>query len=192
MRWDKVGSDAYYKAREFEFIAKRFERVGEIDKARDCWENFSQIKVEKGSYLLAAYGYRHVSRLFQMARKEEKSINAMIKSRDCASKADSDIYFFISNELAFILEMTGRLKDALDCCEEVGSELEKAGKYFLAADAYEHAAELRYRLGMPTRDYSLPIDAWRKNATYWQEKGESDDAEWSKERKRYYKTLFRQ
>ncbi|MHC1609192.1 MAG: hypothetical protein ACXQS3_03105 [Candidatus Methanofastidiosia archaeon] len=192
MRWDKVNKDAYYKAREYEFIAKRYEKVGEIKKAIEYWENYSKLKIKKGSYFLAAYGYCHTSRLLASIGKYGKSADLMQKARNYSEKTDIPTSLFFSYELAFKFEMDGALKDALECYEDIGFLQEKLGNYFLAADAFEHAAELRYALGKPTKEYELPQKAWSKNSQYWDDKGEKDDAKWSKERKRFYNTLYRE
>jgi tetratricopeptide (TPR) repeat protein len=192
MRWDKVDDDAYYRARKFEFMAKRYEKIGDNERAVECWQKFSELKEKKGSYFLAAFGHFHLSRLHAALGNVERSISSLEKAHSNAHKSELPFSLFISYELAFTYEREGELRKALDCYEQLGEAQERAERYFLAADAYEHAAELRHEIGMAAKTYELPLIAWKKNSEYWDTKGESDDAQWSEERKRYYKALYRQ
>lgn len=172
-------------------MAKRYERFGDMQKAIDCWKEFAVIKKSKGSYFLAYYGLKQVSRLYGMIGEDAKS-------KDFLSESDSlkldesyldiyDKYFF-----AFELEVSGKIRDSIDAYENVAKYFIEIKNYFLAADAYEHAAENRYKLGMAVKNYSLPHEAWMNNSRYWMDLGEADDSKWSEERKKYYNKLYRE
>ena len=100
MRWDKVSDDSYYKARQFEYMAKRYERFGDKKKAIDCWMEFSDIKKGKGSYFLAYYGLKQVSRLYGILGDDVKSKDFLLESNSL--KLDES-YLDIYNKYLFAL-----------------------------------------------------------------------------------------
>ena len=192
MRWDKVEGDAYYEARKHEYMAKRYERLGDVDGALCSWEAFAGLKVSKGSYFLAAYGYYQCSRLTAALSRYEESVSYLEQARAQSSRHGFLLDAFLAYEVACRYEVAGLMRQALGIYEDIGRSQEEAHNYFVAADAYEHAAEIRYALGLPARTYDLPLDAWEKNSLYWQQQGEHDDAEWSQERKKFYRSLYRE
>ncbi|HPR42132.1 MAG TPA: hypothetical protein PK718_06245 [Candidatus Methanofastidiosa archaeon] len=189
MRWDKVNEDSYYRARQYEYMAKRLEAFGDLEMAMECWKRFSDIKMEKGSYFLAYFGKMQVLRLARRVN-DGPAINDFYKETENLRKDDylilHDMYYN-----AIRLEIEGKIRDSVGAYEELGDFFKEKGNFFLAADAYDHAAEGRHKLGMPVKDYGLPQDAWNMNANYWLEKGEDDDSKWSKERREYYEKLYR-
>lgn len=192
MRWDKVDEDAYYKARKLEYMAKRYEKVGDIRGAIASWNSFSELKESKGSYFLAAYGYYQCSRLSTIQKEIDLSISYLKRSLTLTAANSFSVDLFLSYDLACKYEVSGNLRYALDQYESIGAKYESDNQFFIAADAYEHAAEIRYALGLPARTYDLPLEAWEKNSLYWQQLGEEDDAKWSRERKQFYKSLYRE
>jgi tetratricopeptide (TPR) repeat protein len=172
-------------------MAKRYEKVNDVEGAIGCWNAFSELKESKGSYFLAAYGYYQCSRLATTSRQTEQSIAHLQKALRLTAAHSFSLDLFLSYDLACKYEVTGHLRQALEQYESIGKKYESDSQYFIAADAYEHAAEIRYALGLPARTYDLPLDAWEKNSLYWQQMGEEDDAKWSRERKQFYKSLYR-
>ena len=76
-----------------------------------------------------------------------------------------------------------------DRYETIGDFFYARDNFFVAADAYEHAAEIMALAGEDISDYDVPADAWQKNYEYWKAQGEMDDAEWSLKRIDSYRTL---
>jgi len=189
MRWDKVRNDSYYEARKQEYMAKRLESFGDWRHAIECWQRYSDIKLEKGSYFLAYFGYRQVIRLSDANGEKNSSQNA----RRMIEKLEKEDYPEV-HDLFYVplrYEIDGNIRDSITAYEELGDLFKERKNYFLAADAYEHAAEGRHKMGLPVKDYGLPHEAWGMNSKYWTEQGEEDDSKWSEERKDYYDKLYR-
>lgn len=190
MRWDKVNIDSYYQARQFEYMAKRYETFSELEKAVECWKRFSEIKLNKGSYFLAYFGKMQVSRIYCKAGDVQMSNAALSEAKEI--ERDNFKQFHDRFFSALELEINGNIRESIFVYEDIGDHFKDIGNFFLAADAYEHAAENRHKIGMPVRNYELPLDAWSKNSRFWMEKGEDDDSRWSEERKRFYHMLYKE
>ena len=91
---------------------------------------------------------------------------------------------------ALLAEKAERWEVCISVYEALGAFAEELGSHFLAADAYEHAAEILAKAGKPPAGYLKPIDQWEKNAAYWREQGHEDDAAWSERHIVLYRTLF--
>ena len=91
---------------------------------------------------------------------------------------------------ALLAERAERWEAGIGVYEALGALAEELGSHFLAADAYEHAAEIMVRAGKPVAGYGKPIEQWEKNAAYWREQGHEDDASWSERHIALYRTLF--
>jgi hypothetical protein len=171
-------------------MAKRLESFGDMEMAMECWKRYCDIKLKKGSYFLAYFGLNQVVRLSRTIKDEKTTIEAS-KGIESLEKKDFPL-MYERYYRAIRFEIDGRIRDSVWAYEELGDHFKCEGNYFLAADAYDHAAEGRHKLGMAVKDYGLPHDAWNMNANYWLEQGEEDDSKWSKERKEYYEKLYRE
>jgi len=190
MRWDKVSTDSYYRARQYEYMAKRFEKYNDHGKAMECWQRYAEIKMKKGSYFLAYFGMRQVSRLARKLGNEK----VLAKANKEAESLERENYPHYHDHYynAISLEIRGKVRDSIEAYESLGNYFNEIGNYFLAADSFEHAAESRHKAGLPVKDYGLPHEAWSMNSRYWMEQGEQDDSKWSKERREYYEKLYRE
>ncbi|MGB9659442.1 MAG: hypothetical protein ACPLY9_02815 [Nitrososphaerales archaeon] len=81
-------------------------------------------------------------------------------------------------------------KEAFKYYKDLGDLFKSAEKYFIAADFYEHAAEIMIKEGMNPSKHVNPKEIWIKNAKYLEEKGEIDDIEWSLRRASKYTELI--
>ena len=91
---------------------------------------------------------------------------------------------------ALLAERAERLESSIEIYEALGAFAEELRNHFLAADAYEHAAEIKIKVGQSITDYDNPIKQWEKNAAYWREHGHEDDASWSEHHIALYQKVF--
>ena len=188
MRWDKVFSDAYYYARQHEYTAKRQERFGHIADACRSWLHYSKIKENKGSYFLALKGYVNARRLNTLL---DQPSNDDIEQRIKALKRPSYEELLHHYDAARDKEIKGDPRGAMALYTKIAELHIDSNNYFLAADAYEHVAEIRYDMGMDVMGFSRSLEMWDCNAHYWEKEGELDDATWSKERADFFSKLYR-
>jgi hypothetical protein len=91
---------------------------------------------------------------------------------------------------ALLAERAERWEVCIDIYGALGAFAEELGDHFIAADAYEHAAEIKVKAGQSITDYVEPIEQWEKNAVYWRKQGHEDDACWSARHIALYRALF--
>ena len=183
MNWDAIQEDPYYRAREIEHIAR-------ADGSADHWMDYATRKIAKGSYLLAVHGYMNAAHAYERNDVWDSVIECYDQAiRICEQAGYVELLVLLTYRLSHTYEHCGDLDNCIAQYERLGHFLEDINT-FLAADAYEHAAEIMLKSGKDVSAYNKPIDAWKKNARYWEEQGEFDDAEWSEERVGLYKKLF--
>ena len=183
MNWDAVKEDSYYQGRKIEAKA----RQGGDARA---WERYARIKALKGSYVLAAIGLMEAGDLHKQAGKLEQAAQHYQQASDLTAKTKNpELNMLVGSRLARIYETQGDLEACFRAYDRLGDLLGEQGAIFLAADAYEHAAEALLGSGQDLKAYSKPISAWQRNAEYWEARGEQDDADWSRERIGLFKAL---
>ena len=92
--------------------------------------------------------------------------------------------------MAQIYERRQDWDTCIELYESLGAFFEQRHVEFLAADAYEHAAEMMVEAGRDVAGYRKPIELWEKNIKHWEEHGHDHDAVWSREHIALYKKLF--
>ncbi|MEA1945022.1 MAG: hypothetical protein U9N07_06815 [Euryarchaeota archaeon] len=184
MNWDAIREDPYYRAREIEHRAR-------ANGSADHWMDYAACKMKKGSYLLAIHGYMNAAHAYERNDAWDNAIECYDQAIGiCKQVGYIEPMVLLTYRLSYIYEHCGDLDNCIAQYDRLGCFLEDINT-FLAADAYEHAAEIMLKSGKDISNYNKPIDAWKKNARYWEERGELDDAEWSEERILLYKKLVR-
>jgi len=184
VNWKLAKEDSYYSARELEERAR-------ANKSAEAWQEFADIKAQKGSYTLAVHGYLSSALICEQEKRLETALDLLAKAFQNARRAKSrELAVIIAYRRALLAEQAEQWDQCIGVYEELGAFCEELGNYFLAADAYEHAAEVMARIGRDTAAYSKPIQLWRKNARYWRELGKEDDAQWSERHIALYTSLF--
>ncbi len=183
MNWEAVKEDLYYQGRRLEMDARR-------GSDPNLWVKYAELKTLKGSYALGIHGYMNAARLFEPVSNIDSSVSAYEHALSTAMKAG---YKELSVILAYRLaEFHEKKKDWGACVavyERLGTFCEINNAYFLAADAYEHAAEIMAQTGKDVKNYNKPVELWEKNAKYWKATGHEDDAEWSRRHIELYKKM---
>ena len=184
MNWDLVRNDPYYRGRAVESKARREGSV-------EAWREFADLKASKGSYALAVHGYLNAAFLCErQAESLEQAFDLLAEAFLHARKAGSkELALIVAYHHAMLAEGAGRWDVCIEVYEMLGKYCEEQGSYFLAADAYEHAAEVMAETGQKVAGYTKPIELWERNARHWRELGHEDDALWSERHIELYKSL---
>jgi hypothetical protein len=173
MNWDSVRQDPYYRGREIEADARQ---TGSVE----AWREFAALKAGKGSYALAAHGYLSAALLREKQGNLDQAFDLLAKAFHNACRARSkELAMIIAYHHAMIAEQAEKWDVCIEVYESLGKLCEDLGSYFLAADAYEHAAEVMEKTGREADGYSKPVELWQRNAAYWRAMGHEDDAQWS-------------
>jgi tetratricopeptide (TPR) repeat protein len=184
VNWKLAKEDPYYNARELEERAR-------TKRTAEAWQEFADLKAKKGSYTLAVHGYLSGAFICEQEKRLETALNLLEKAFQNARRAKSkELAVIVAYRRALLAEQAGQWVQCIGVYEELGAFCEELGNYFLAADAYEHAAEVMERTGRDTTTYTKPIRLWRENARYWRELGQEDDAQWSERHIVLYTSLF--
>jgi tetratricopeptide (TPR) repeat protein len=184
VNWKSAKEDPYYRGRELEERARAGRSAG-------AWQEFAELKAKKGSYTLAVHGYLSSALICEQEKQLEKALDLLGKAFQNVRRAKSkELAVIIAYRRALLAEQAEQWDQCIGVYEELGAFCEELGSYFLAADAYEHAAEVMGRIGRDTAAYTKPIQLWRENARYWRKSGQEDDAQWSERHIAIYKSLF--
>lgn len=176
---DKVGmKDSYQEGRSLEAAAR-------LANSPAAWLEFAGLKGSKGSYALAAMGYLNAGVLLEPSSGAEAAA-AYRKGLGTSVKGGlKEPALFLASRLAALLERGGDRAGAAQVYEELAGFCEGSGAFFLAADASEHAAELRGAAGEDLSSYRKPAQLWLRNADYWKDRNAGDEA-WSRRRAELY------
>ena len=183
MNWDLVQEDSYYRGRAIEARAREEGSV-------EAWQEYADLKVAKGSYLLAVYGYMNAARQCEQKGCLEQAIDLLRRAYHNALQTGSkELLLTVAYQQAMLAERAQRWEVCLEAYEAFGRYCEEQGSYFLAADAFEHAAEIMAKAGMDVTAYTKPVELWERNARYWRERGHEEDAHWSERHVGLYQKL---
>ncbi len=186
VNWEKAGNDPYYKARSIEEAARK-------EDSAEAWQEFAELKANKGSYLLAVYGYMNGALVREHQGRLEQAFDLWSKAAHNARRAGSkELALMVAYRHALLAERAERWDLCIEVYEALGKFCEEQGRYFLAADAYEHVAEILTTTGKDVAAYTKPVEIWERNARYWRERGQEDDAQWSERHIELYKKLFKE
>ena len=184
VNWDSVKEDSYY-------LARRLEKEAREAGTSQAWEEFAFLKSQKGSYVLAVYGFFNAALACEQRGDIEQAFSlypqAFINARRTGS---NELALIVAYRHALLAEKAERWELCISIFETLGAFAEELGSHFLAADAYEHAAEIMAKAGKPLVGYTKPIDQWKENAAYWRNQGHEEDAAWSERHIALYKALF--
>lgn len=184
VNWELVKDDPYYHARMMEERARK-------EGKPETWEEFADLKAQKGSYTLAVYGYINGAILYEQEGKAEQTFELYNKAFEvCRRVKYKEMAVIVTYRHALLAEQFENWNVCISVYERLGNFSEELGSYFLAADAYEHVAEIMAKTGQDVSTYEKPIELWERNAKYWAERGEEDDALWSQRHIALYKNLF--
>jgi tetratricopeptide (TPR) repeat protein len=184
VNWKLAKEDPYYSARELEERAR-------TKRSAEAWEEFADLKAKKGSYTLAVHGYLNSALICEQEKRLETALDLLEKAFQNARRTRSkELTVIVAYRRALLAEQVKQWDRCIAVYEELGAFCEELGSYFLAADAYEHAAEVMVKVGRDTAAYNKPIELWRENARYWRELGQEDDAQWSERHIALYTSLF--
>ena len=184
LNWNLAKEDSYYRARRLEEEARK---AG----TSEAWQEFAVLKAGKGSYVLAAYGFFNSALVCEQAGDAEQAIGFYGQAFHNARRARSmELALLIAYRHALLAEKAGRWQACIGAYEAMGALAEELGNHFIAADAYEHAAEIKAKIGESLAGYAKPAEQWEKNAAYWRERGHEDDASWSERHIKLYRILF--
>jgi hypothetical protein len=184
VNWELAGNDPYYNARSIEEKARK-------EDSAEAWQEFAELKETKGSYILAVYGYMNSALVREHQGRLEQAFNLLDKASHSARRAGSrELALIVAYRHALLAERAERWDLCIDVYETLGKFCEKQGSYFLAADAYDHVAEILARTGKDVAAYTKPVELWERNARYWRERGQEEDAQWSERRVELYRNIF--
>jgi len=184
VNWELVKEDPYYRARRLE------EKAREAGTA-EAWQEFAALKAAKGSYALASCGFFNSALVCEQKGDAEQAIDLYALAFQNARRTGSkELALMVAYRHALLAEKAEKWEKCISIYEALGAFAEELGSHFVAADAYEHAAEIMVRTGRPVARYSKPVDQWKKNAAYWRGQGHEDDASWSERHIGLYRTLF--
>jgi tetratricopeptide (TPR) repeat protein len=184
VNWKLAKEDPYYHARRLEEEARR-------TGAKEVWKEFAALKARKGSYALATYGFFNGALACEQEGDIDQAFHLYAQAFQNARRAGSkELAITVAYRHALLAERAERWEACMSIYEALGAFAEELGNHFIAADAYEHAAEIKIQTGGSIADYIKPIEQWEKNAAYWREQGHEDDASWSERHIALYKTLF--
>jgi tetratricopeptide (TPR) repeat protein len=176
MNWSDVTEDTYYYGRWLESEARHARKPA-------GWEKYAEVKVSKASYLMASLGYARAADLYELEGGPDRALECYDQALELARKAASmDLIGLMSIRIAELHQRAGDLEACFEAYDRLGDLATERGLPFLAADAFDHAAEILAMSGGDVQAYEKPLSAWEKNAQYWEEQGEQDDAEWSRRR----------
>ena len=182
--WSQAKEDSYYCARRLEAEARK---TGTAEE----WQQFAALKAGKGSYVLACHGFFSAALACEQAGDIEQAFSLHAQAFQNAQRAKSkELAVMVAYRHALLAERAERWETCIGIYEALGAFAEELKNYFIAADAYEHAAEMRVKAGQSIADYRKPIEQWEKNADYWREQGHEDDASWSERHIALYKKVF--
>jgi tetratricopeptide (TPR) repeat protein len=184
MNWEAVKDDTYYRGRKLEAEARNTSDTNQ-------WHEYADLKTLKGSYALGIYGYMNAACILEARGETDAAVFAYNKGLSAAMQAGyKELAVILAYRAAQIYEQVKNWDACIAVYEKLGIFCEEKRAYFLAADAYEHAAEIMVQAGMDVTHYGKPIDIWKQNAKYWEEQGHDDDALWSRQHIEFYKKLF--
>jgi tetratricopeptide (TPR) repeat protein len=184
MNWNLVQNDPYYRGRAVEAKAR-------AEGSAEAWQEFAALKASKGSYALAVHGYLNAALICERQENVEQAFEHLSKASHNARRTGSkDLALIVAYHHAMLAERIGRWDLCIEVYEALGKYCEEQGSFFLAADAYEHVAEIMSRTGKKTAAYTKPIELWEQNARHWRDLGHEDDARWSERHIELYKSLF--
>lgn len=184
VNWNSVKEDPYYRGRELEERAR-------TKRSAEVWKEYADLKAKKGSYILAVHGYLSSALICEQEKRWAAALDLLEKAFQNARRSKSkELAVIVAYRRAMLAEEAEEWDQCIAVYEELGAFCEELGTYFLAADAYEHAAEIMERTGKDPAAYTKPIDLWRRNARHWRELGQEDDAQWSERHISLYTALF--
>jgi tetratricopeptide (TPR) repeat protein len=184
VNWELAGKDPYYNARSIEEKARE-------ENSAETWREFAELKENKGSYTLAVHGYMNSALVCEQQGRVEEAFDLLGKAFHNARLAGSkELALIVAYHHALLAERAERWDVCLEVYEAIGKFCEEKGSYFLAADACEHVAEILAKTGKDVAAYTRPAELWEKNARYWRERGQEEDAQWSERHIKFYKSLF--
>lgn len=184
MNWELVNDDLYYSMRKLESEGRR------SGNGQSLFE-FATIKATKGSYLLGVYGYLKAASCWENSQQQPEADIAYDRAFAlCVKHNYKDLALMVAYLWAESCEKKGKIEKAISVYERLGGFYEGHKAWFLAADAYEHAAELIANSGGDIAAYTKPIELWQQNAAHWRKQGDEGDALWSEEHIKLYKRLF--
>lgn len=185
LNWDAVRSDSYYRGREIEAGARQ---AGSVDS----WQEYALLKANKGSYALAAHGFLSAALLCEKQANLEQVFDLLAKAFQNACRARSkELAMIIAYRHALLAEQIRKWDVCIEVYESLGKFCEELGSFFLAADAYEHAAEIMAKTGRDIEEYAKPVELWKRNAEYWRESGHEEDAQWSERHVALYQRFIK-
>ena len=184
MDWQTVAHDTYYSGRRMEAEARTAAEPGK-------WLEYAALKVRKGSYALGIHGYLNAANLCEARGDTSGAAAAYGQGLDVAMRAGyRELALILTYRLAQLRESAGDWEECIATYERLGAFCEGQQAFFMAADAYEHVAEIMRKAGRDTSGYTKPIELWERNVRYWEEKGAEDDAAWSRQHIALYRQLF--
>lgn len=178
---DNTGTkDGYLEGRCIEARARG-------QNSRRAWHDFAALKVSKGSYALAAMGFLNAGILSETGGDGAQAASFYGQGLEICRKGGlKETALILGSRLAGMLERDSDYAGAAAAYEKLGSVCESAGAFFLAADAYEHAAEALKASGADISSYRKPAELWLRNAGYWAKNGNAGDEAWSRRRAGLY------
>lgn len=180
MQWPDIETDAYFKGRELEAKAR-------YENSSVAWLEYASLKASKGSYAMAAMGSLNAGIIFESSGETRDAAKAYEQGfADCVKGGLKELALLLTSRLGALAERAGDFSAAAKAFEKLGVFFEAKNAVFLAADAYEHAAEMLCAGGSDISDYRKPAELWLCNAGYWAEKGHADDEAWSRKRAELY------
>jgi len=184
MNWELVQEDTYYRGRILEADARS-------TSDPEQWEEYAELKTRKGSYTLGIYGHMNAASLYQTQGETHAALSAYERGLAAAMRAGyKELAVILTYQMAQLYERAEDWDACIAVYERLGAFCEEKDAYFLAADAYEHAAEIMARAGKDVTGYRKPIELWERNVRHWEEQGHEDDAAWSRRHIELYRKLF--
>jgi tetratricopeptide (TPR) repeat protein len=184
VNWNRAKEDPYYRARRLEQEARR-------TGTAEAWQEFAAIKSGRGSYILACYGFFSGALSCEQAGDIDQAFSLHAQAFRNARRAKSkELAVMVAYRHALLAERAERWEACIETYEALGAFAEELRNHFIAADAYEHAAEIKVKAGQSIADYGKPIEQWGKNAAFWREQGHEDDASWSERHIALYQSVF--
>lgn len=184
MNWQAVKEDTYYRGRKLEMDARR-------TSDPDRWTQYAELKTLKGSYTLGIHGYINAATLFEARGEITSTLSAYAHGLSAAMRAGyKELAVILTYRMAQVYERAENWNDSIAAYERLGKFCEEKDAHFLAADAFEHAAEIMVQAGRDVTHYTKPIELWERNIRHWEEHGHDHDAVWSREHIELYKKLF--
>jgi hypothetical protein len=162
------------------------------DGRPESWTAFADLKAGKGSYVLAVLGHINAAILHEHAGGKDSAGSSYQRAFEVCRKGKCrDLAVIVMDRWAQMLEEAGDLPGSALVYERLGAFCEEHEAVFLAADAFEHAAEMLKKSGRDVSGYAKPIELWERNARQWDEQGHPDDALWSRRHIDLYRELVR-